>query len=357
MTNIKSKDNALFTIEKGLEVTDYPKNFYAQKVDGKSFQILSFENGKHLLLDAWQLNNVTIEGVTYTEIDAAVSALNSFLYAASGGGNPSSVYATDANGEQTMIPLSDFGTVKGTGTTNRISKFTASGTIGDSQIFDDGTKIGIHNETPEYTLDIQNEPAVETQLTGTFSFDGMMITGLDTLMLSEIQSGGTIKVLSTGEEYVVDFIMSDTDAFSFSGGNQFNNEICVITVSNGKYLNVFGLLKSFLNFGETTRENNEKVVYNNSEKIYNSTGQNIQIETNLLSGGYYSHAIRRNGILVANLYIVEENGLTGLRIADNSGHGITFYSNHTIKITGLTTAIPPQPNFLYKDSNGFLKIS
>lgn len=84
MTNIKSKDNALFTIEKGLEVTDYPKNFYAQKVDGKSFQILSFENGKHLLLDAWHLNNVTIEGVAYTEVDAAVSALNAFLYASPG---------------------------------------------------------------------------------------------------------------------------------------------------------------------------------------------------------------------------------------------------------------------------------
>lgn len=243
------------------------------------------------------------------------------------------------------------------GTTNRIAKFTASDTIGDSQIFDDGAKVGINNETPEYTLDIQNEPAVETQLTGTFSFDGMIITGLDTLMLSEIQRGGTIKVLSTGNEYVVELIMSDTQAYCFSGGNLFENQVCIITVSNGNYFNLLGLLKSFLNFGETTRENNEKVVYNKSEKIYNSTGQNIQIETNLPSGGYYSHSIRRNGSLVASLYIVEENGLTGLRIADNNGYGITFYSDHTIKITGLTTAIPPQPNFLYKDSNGFLKIS
>lgn len=61
---------------------------------------------------------------------------------------PSRVYGTDASGGQTMIPLGDFGTVKGTGTTNRISKFTASGTIGDSQIFDNGTNIGIGTITP-----------------------------------------------------------------------------------------------------------------------------------------------------------------------------------------------------------------
>lgn len=218
-------------------------------------------------------------------------------------------------------------------------------------------KTGINNENPEYVLDVKAPTPVETQLTGTFSFDGMIITGIDTLMLSEIQSGGTIKVLSTGEEYVVEFIDNDTLAFSFTGGNPFNNEICVIVVSNGNYFNLLGLLKSFLNFGETTRENNEKVVYNKSEKIYNSTSQSIYIETNIPSGGHYSHSIRRNGRSVANLYIVEENGLTGLRITDNNGYGITFYSDHTIKITGLTTAIPTQPNFLYKDSNGFLKIS
>lgn len=61
---------------------------------------------------------------------------------------PSSVYGTDASGGQTMIPLTNFGTVKGTGTTNYLPKFTASGTIGDSQIFDNGTNVGIGTTSP-----------------------------------------------------------------------------------------------------------------------------------------------------------------------------------------------------------------
>jgi predicted heme/steroid binding protein len=46
------------------------------------------------------------------------------------------------------------GTVTGTGTTNYIAKFTGSGNIGSSQIFDNGTNVGINNNNPNYTLDI-----------------------------------------------------------------------------------------------------------------------------------------------------------------------------------------------------------
>lgn len=60
----------------------------------------------------------------------------------------SSVYGTDVSGNQAMIPLSDFGTVKGTGTTNRISKFGLNDTIVDSQVFDNGTSVGINTNTP-----------------------------------------------------------------------------------------------------------------------------------------------------------------------------------------------------------------
>ncbi len=46
------------------------------------------------------------------------------------------------------------GYVQGSGTTNYISKFTASGTIGDSLLFDNGTNIGIGNTTPSYKFDV-----------------------------------------------------------------------------------------------------------------------------------------------------------------------------------------------------------
>ena len=46
------------------------------------------------------------------------------------------------------------GKVGGSGTTNYVSKFTASGTIGNSQIFDNGTNIGIGTASPASTLEL-----------------------------------------------------------------------------------------------------------------------------------------------------------------------------------------------------------
>jgi hypothetical protein len=44
--------------------------------------------------------------------------------------------------------------IGGSGTTNFLSKFTASGTIGNSLIFDNGTNVGIGTTSPELSLDI-----------------------------------------------------------------------------------------------------------------------------------------------------------------------------------------------------------
>lgn len=218
-------------------------------------------------------------------------------------------------------------------------------------------KTGINNENPEYVFDVKAPTPVETQLTGTFSFNGFQINGNETLMLSELSNGATIKVVSTGNTYVLDFINNDIEAYSFNGGDLFTDEICVITVSETKYFNFLELLKSYSQFGKTVRENNEKIVYNKSERIYNESTGSIQEETNLNSGSIYVHSFRVNGTLASQIYIVEENGLLGITVRNNKGFGITFYNNNTIKITGLPTSVPSTPNTLYKDANGFLKIS
>lgn len=53
----------------------------------------------------------------------------------------------DANGDLTATS-STSSTVGGSGTTNYVPKFTASSTIGNSQIFDDGTNVGINTTSP-----------------------------------------------------------------------------------------------------------------------------------------------------------------------------------------------------------------
>lgn len=48
------------------------------------------------------------------------------------------------------------GYVQGSGTTNYVSKFTGSGTIGNSQIFDNGTNVGIGTASPSALLHVGN---------------------------------------------------------------------------------------------------------------------------------------------------------------------------------------------------------
>jgi hypothetical protein len=52
----------------------------------------------------------------------------------------------------------------GTGTTNYLPKFTGSTTIGNSQVFDDGTNIGINQAIPTRTLDILGASGIGTVL-------------------------------------------------------------------------------------------------------------------------------------------------------------------------------------------------
>ena len=44
----------------------------------------------------------------------------------------------------------------GTGTTNYVSKFTGASTLGNSQIFDNGTNVGINNSSPLALLHVGN---------------------------------------------------------------------------------------------------------------------------------------------------------------------------------------------------------
>lgn len=74
------------------------------------------------------------------------------------------VYTINPDGSQATKPTSDFGTIKGTGSINRISKFTASGTIGDSQVFDNGTSVGIGAESTSARLDVRAQGALASDI-------------------------------------------------------------------------------------------------------------------------------------------------------------------------------------------------
>ena len=68
-------------------------------------------------------------------------------------GSGSRIVMADANGTLSATTVSS-SIVGGSGTTNYLAKFTASGTIGNSQIFDNGTNVGIGNTAPNQKLEL-----------------------------------------------------------------------------------------------------------------------------------------------------------------------------------------------------------
>lgn len=63
------------------------------------------------------------------------------------------VLTSDASGTGTWQPISGGG-IGGNGTINRIPKFTAATTLGNSQIFDNGANVGIGTTSPAAKLDV-----------------------------------------------------------------------------------------------------------------------------------------------------------------------------------------------------------
>jgi len=81
------------------------------------------------------------------------------------------------------------------GTTNYLSKFTGSTTLGNSQIFDNGTKVGINTITPTSQLTVQ------TSLSGPISYDSRAAvygnnTSTDTVYANSVGVAG--RVLTSG---------------------------------------------------------------------------------------------------------------------------------------------------------------
>jgi len=57
------------------------------------------------------------------------------------------------------------GLIAGSGTTNYLAKFTAAGTVGNSQVFDNGTNVGIGTDSPTFKLDVNGTARITGALT------------------------------------------------------------------------------------------------------------------------------------------------------------------------------------------------
>jgi hypothetical protein len=112
----------------------------------------------------------------YQAAGTYVTAVTASSPLASSGGTTPNITIQQASGSQNgFLSSTDWTTfnnkqnaltnpVTGTGTTNYLSKFTGASTIGNSQIFDNGTNVGINQAIPTRTLDILGASGIGTVL-------------------------------------------------------------------------------------------------------------------------------------------------------------------------------------------------
>jgi|GEM_PF-6541038 len=116
--------------------------------------------------------------------------------------------------------------ISGSGTTNFLPKFTASGAVGNSQLFDNGTSIGFGTTTPTASLEMVNK---SFKLSNTFSGSNIVMGTVFAIMeISGFSNAATrtIKITTSGSSF-------------FNGGNvAFGKEIPterLDVVGNGKF--------------------------------------------------------------------------------------------------------------------------
>jgi len=89
-----------------------------------------------------------------TDINGTFRAVSTVTLSSLGGVGTRMVVA-DASGVLSTQAIPGGGGISGSGTTNYVAKFTGASSIGNSQVFDDGTNVGIGTITPTVKLQIE----------------------------------------------------------------------------------------------------------------------------------------------------------------------------------------------------------
>lgn len=160
--------------------------------------------------------------------------------------------------------------IGGSGTTNYISKFTSASAIGDSQLFDDGTNVGVNNNTPTAKLDIKGIDILSTSFS--LKISNSTPTSLFYIANDGVCQFGTgLKILSGGNA------VSVSGLFPIYGGFGNSLETNFLGISND--ISMLGAI-NFNNsgFSKISSNGSNQIGYAAAGNHYFSTG-NIGVGT------------------------------------------------------------------------------
>ena len=165
--NISTTTNA----SAGVAGTDFSSGG-ASPIDARTFGILGQTGTTGIAVGGYALNGGT--ALRGSGGGATGYALNTTGRVQLAGINEglNRVLASDAVGNATWQNLGAIGGVTGSGTVNFVPKWTPVGTnLGNSQIFDNGTNVGVNNAAPSYRLDVTNTggSGIRSKSSGGFS--------------------------------------------------------------------------------------------------------------------------------------------------------------------------------------------
>jgi hypothetical protein len=237
--------------------------------------------------------------------------------------------SVNITGSLTVNGIATSGTVSGT--TNYIGKFTGTNTIGNSQIFDNGSNVGIGTALPSAGLEIETDGSVKTALrvTSNQAFNASPVTAI--MFRYRISSGTTI------------------------GGAVIN-----AAKDNATESNQAGNLQFWTNNGTTLAErmritSGGNVGIGATPSAWNTTSRALQLTSFVSLSQQHSGALNLMSYAIessANSFTYGDTGVYPTRLNMNPNDGIITFSNAGTGTAGNAITFTPRLTILNNGNVG-----
>jgi hypothetical protein len=203
--------------------------------------------------------------------------------------------------------------VTGTGTTNYLPKFTGSTTVGNSQVFDNGTNVGIGTTSPSVALEVSGASNVTSRIRAAKTSSGTIEMGAD----RDTFGSPYISAITNSN---LDFFTNDTHRMRITSGG---NLLLGTATDNGARLQVAGSATISSTLGVTGGINQGSGTLNYNANFY--TGGAVASYVQVSNGSTGSGSA--NGLLLGL------DGTGNAYVNQQSNFDLYLRTNNTTRLT------------------------